>query len=142
MMRGFMLLSLFLSFTASAGIEGKLLNMFNKMGFSGHANAGKAYLDQSGGYVTGGSLFARAPVEDHRLMSFQAPSFGFGCGGIDLFTGGMSFISKEDLVNSLRAIGSNAMSYAYGLALQQVTPQIKAVIDNLQAAMQEINNAY
>ena len=49
MMRGFMLLSLCLSFTASAGIEGKLLNMFNKMGFSGHANAGKAYLDQSGG---------------------------------------------------------------------------------------------
>ena len=128
-------------YTSHAGMGDKLQGMFNKMGFASHVTGGGAYNDQKGGYITGGSLFTRAPVEDHRLMNFQAPSFGWGCGGIDLFSGSMSFISKEDLINTLRAIGSNAMSYAYGLALQQVTPQIKAVIDNLQATMQEINNA-
>lgn len=125
----------------AAGMSGRLQGLFNKMGFISHATKGGAYRDQTGGYITGGSLFARAPVEDHSVLNFQPPSFDSGCGGIDLFAGGMSFISKEDLIKTLRAIGSNAASYAYGLALQQVTPQIKAVIDNLQATMQEINNA-
>lgn len=138
----YLLMSLcFVPTISQAGMGDKLQGMFNKMGFASHVTGGGAYNDQKGGYITGGSLFTRAPVEDHRLMNFQAPSFGWGCGGIDLFSGSISFISKEDLINTLRAIGSNAMSYAYGLALQQVTPQIKAVIDNLQATMQEINNA-
>lgn len=132
---------LFWGSLAQAGMGERLEGMFRSMGFQSHATSGGAYSDQKGGYITGGSLFARAPVADNRLLNFQAPSFGWGCGGVDLFTGAISFISKEDLVNTLRAIGSNAMSYAYGLALQQVTPQIKAVIDNLQATMQEINNA-
>lgn len=127
--------------SALAGVQSKLTNVFQSLGFASNLTRGGAYRDQQGGYITGGSLFARTPATNHSLTTFQAPSFGWGCGGIDLFTGSLSFISKEDLVNTLRAIGSNAMSYAYGLALQQVTPQIKAVIDNLQATMQEINNA-
>ena len=127
--------------SAEAGLGAKLQGVFQSMGYASNVTKGGAYRDQQGGYITGGSLFARAPVANHNLANFQAPSFGWGCGGVDLFTGSISFISKEDLVNTLRTIGSNAMSYAYGLALQQVTPQIKAVIDNLQATMQEINNA-
>jgi len=127
--------------SAEAGLGAKLEGVFRNMGYATNVTKGGAYRDQQGGYITGGSLFARAPVANHSLANFQAPSFGWGCGGVDLFTGSISFISKEDLVNTLRTIGSNAMSYAYGLALQQVTPQIKAVIDNLQATMQEINNA-
>lgn len=141
-----LLLLMMCSFSEAAGgvgggVGAKLQGVFNSLGFASNVTKGGAYRDQQGGYITGGSLFARAPVTNHNLMNFQPPSFGWGCGGVDLFTGGMSFISKEDLVQTLRAIGSNAMSYAYGLALQQVTPQIKAVIDNLQATMQEINNA-
>jgi conjugative transfer pilus assembly protein TraH len=134
----FILLTLY-SLTAHAGMMARLQGLFDKAGFITHSSG--AYLDQAGGYITGGSLFARGPVENHTLVSFQPPSFGWGCGGIDLFTGSLSFISKEDLIKTLRAIGSNAASYAFSLALQQVTPQIKAVIDNLQATMQEINNA-
>lgn len=127
----------FWSFTATAGLKG----IFDKMNFMSHATRGGAYVDQAGGYITGGSFSARGESMDQTVLSFQPPSFSSGCGGIDLFMGGISFISKEKFIATLRAIGNNAASYAYGLALQQVTPQIKAVIDNLQATMQDINNA-
>ena len=57
---------------------------------------------------TGGNLTLAAPSRSYNLMSVQAPTVNAGCGGIDLHLGGFSFISKEQFVQTLRNIGSNA----------------------------------
>jgi conjugative transfer pilus assembly protein TraH len=96
-------------------------------GQSVNVTEGGAYRDQMGSYFTGGSLMTRAKAANTNLMSVQMPSFNSGCGGIDLFMGGFSFINAEAFMQMARNIGSNALSYGFSLALQTVTPQIKSI---------------
>jgi len=126
--------------TANAGVKDELQHMLNTLNYSSNVSNGAAYTDQTGGYYTGGSIFARSPVKNANVLSLSMPSLQTGCGGIDLYTGGFSFISSEQFSQMLRTIGSSATSYAFSLALQTITPQIKSVLDELFAKMQDINN--
>jgi len=53
---------------------------------------------QKRGYFTGGSFSARWPQTRDYLASFEPPRLKFGCGGIDAFMGGFSFMNFEYLV--------------------------------------------
>ena len=77
------------------------------------------------GYYTGGNLFARNQVYRSELGSIQLPSYKAGCGGIDMFTGAFSFINGNQLVQTLKGIGSNAEGLFYMIALESLTPIIK-----------------
>jgi len=68
------------------------------------------------------------------------PHYRSGCGGIDLFLGGFSYINAQAFTQLLRNIGSNAGGYAFNLALATVTPQIKSVLDELSAKVQQMTN--
>jgi conjugative transfer pilus assembly protein TraH len=126
---------------SSAGkMQSELNNVFKSMGFDSNVTEGGSFQDQKGGYYTGGSLFARTPVRTAQLMNIQAPGFKAGCGGIDIFTGGFSYLKSEHLIAMLKNIGANASSYAFNLALQTVTPQIYNVLNELNALAQEVNN--
>jgi conjugative transfer pilus assembly protein TraH len=139
--------SLILSLMASiafpsvhAGVKEDLESFFVSRGQSVNVTEGGAYRDQTGSYFTGGSIVTRAKATNTDLMSIQMPSFNSGCGGIDLFAGGFSFINAEAFMQMARNIGSNALSYGFSLALQTVTPQIKSIIDRLMAVAQDANN--
>ena len=123
-----------------AGIKNDLDGMFDKIGAVGNITKGGYYESQASGYFGGGSMFMRTPARNAELFSMQMPDFRAGCGGIDLFLGGFSFINSQNLIQMMRNIGSNAVSYAFGLALQTVSPQIKSILDELSAKMQEMNN--
>ncbi len=123
-----------------AGVKEDLEQFFISRGQSVNVTEGGAYRDQMGSYFTGGSLMTRAKATNADLMSLQMPSFNSGCGGIDLFMGGFSFINAEAFMQMARNIGSNALSYGFSLALQTVTPQIKSIIDRLMAVAQDANN--
>jgi conjugative transfer pilus assembly protein TraH len=71
-----------------------------------------AYQGQLGGYVTLGSLYVRTRPRSSGLLNIQLPSIRAGCGGIDIFGGAFSFISKEELIQLGKAIMQNASSYA------------------------------
>ncbi len=105
-----------------------------------NVTAGGGYQDQTGGFYTGGSVFARSKVNNADLFSLQMPHYRSGCGGIDLFLGGFSFINAAEFTQLLRNIGSNASGYAFNLALATVTPQIKSVLDDLSAKVHSITN--
>ncbi len=123
-----------------ANVKEDLEQFFISRGQSVNVTEGGAYHDQTGSYFTGGSLITRAKATNTDLMSIQMPSFNSGCGGIDLFAGGFSFINAEAFMQMARNIGSNALSYGFSLALQTVTPQIKSIIDRLMAVAQDANN--
>jgi conjugative transfer pilus assembly protein TraH len=127
-------------YSYASGIASELESMFNSMGGSSNFTGPGHFTDQSGGYYTGGSFYARTPVKNIDLMNVQMPAFKAGCGGIDLFTGGFSYISSEQLVKMLKSIGSSAKSYAFQLALQTVTPQIYNTLNELNALAQQVNN--
>lgn len=124
----------------AGGLTGDLQKLFSSMGGSSNSTKPSSFKDQSGGYYTGGSLFVRNKVNNTQLLNITPPSFSAGCGGIDMYTGALSFLNKDALVNTLKTIGSNATSYAFNLALQTMTPQIYNTLNELNALAQEVNN--
>jgi conjugative transfer pilus assembly protein TraH len=129
----------FISTALHADISNDLMKFFKNAGMASNVTMPSAYKDQSAGYYTGGSLSVRTGVRNAQLMSVQMPGFRGGCGGIDLWGGGFSHISSEQLVAMLKNIGSSAASYAFMLAIQSVSPKIYNIMNELNALATQIN---
>jgi conjugative transfer pilus assembly protein TraH len=126
--------------SAQASIGSDVQNFFGDINY-GNTTAPGVYEGQTAGYFTGGGIYARTPVRNYSLVNIQMPQFRAGCGGIDLFTGGFSFINSQQFVAMLRNIGSNATSLAFMLALQVVSPQIKGVLAEINDWAQKFNQS-
>lgn len=134
-----MLLTIF-SMKANAGMDSELEQFFGKFGYKTNHTPGGVYNDQSGGYYTGGRLYGRTPSRNIDFLNLQAPSFKSGCGGIDLFLGGMSHIDSKNFIEALRSIASGAAGYAFNLALQTTAPQVYNTMQKINDIAREINN--
>jgi conjugative transfer pilus assembly protein TraH len=129
----------FLFNAAYANVGSDLNKFFNDLGFNNNITTPKAFTGQEAGYYTGGSIFARTPVRDLQIMQIDVPGYRSGCGGIDLFMGGFSFIKGDQLIQVLKNVMNNAAGYAFTLALETATPQLANVMKYLQKAAGEIN---
>jgi len=114
------------------GVSNDLHNFFNGLGFDSNITGANAYKGQQAGYYTGGSAFIRNGVRNYQLMSVQLPSIQAGCGGIDIYTGGFSFISARELVDAMKNIGQNAAGYAFMLGMDTVSPMISSELHSMQ----------
>lgn len=123
---------------AAADMQQDMNDFFDSVNLVNVTSPG-VYEGQSAQYYTGGSLFWRVPQRNYNLANIQWPRARAGCGGIDLFAGGFSFINRAELVNMLRNIGSAAVSYSFMLALRTLTPQIASTIEQLQEWAQRFN---
>ena len=113
--------------------------LFDEVNAVGNVSRPAALQGQTMNIYTGGSMFMRVPNKTYQLASVIAPSWNAGCGGIDLYMGGISFINKEQFVAMLRNIGSNALGYSFKLAMQNLCPTCDNVMQALQATAQAAN---
>ncbi len=113
--------------------------LFDSINAQGNVSNPAVLQGQTMNLYTGGSLFMRMPKRTYNLSSATPPSWNAGCGGIDLFMGGFSFINKEQFVGMLRNIGSNALGYGFKLAIQNLCPTCDNVMQALQATAQQAN---
>ena len=123
---------------ANAGDNG-MQQLFDDMGAYGNVTGPGAYTAQGMNVVTGGNIFMRVPQKNVHPVSVALPSLKMGCGGIDLYAGSFSFISKSELVSMMKNIGSSAVSYAFKLALDSISPQINKTLTELQQTAQDLN---
>lgn len=130
---------LFCTGVSFADVNQELSDMFDRWGFEATATSGGAYEGQTRGYWVGGSLNARAKRKQVNLLALNPPSIKAGCGGIDYFTGAFSFINADQLVSALKAIGQNAIGYAFELALEVMAPKVHNVITKLQHFANQVN---
>jgi conjugative transfer pilus assembly protein TraH len=72
---------------------------------------------QKRGYLSAGGFSARWKTSNDYLLSVTPPRIRAGCGGIDAFWGGMSFLDPDYLVEKLERIVENAPAVALDLAL-------------------------
>jgi len=128
-----------LTSTVSADIGGDLDKYFNELGLEGNVTAPHAYEGQRAGYYTGGSIVARREVTNLHLANIQLPSLNTGCGGIDMFMGGFSFINHDQFVAALKSILSGAKSYAFNLALESATPEIANTLKHIGDQLNQVN---
>jgi conjugative transfer pilus assembly protein TraH len=125
------------SVPALADLGDEMNKFWNSLG--GSSNSNSAYMGQSTGYYTGGSIHVRAPVMQQNLMNIQPPRITAGCGGIDMFTGSFSHINMDQLIAQLKAIGANSLGYAFSLALQTTCPVCNSIMTKLQETADMIN---
>jgi len=110
----------------------KVGDWFDNMNYSNITKPG-VYEGQSARYVTLGGVSTRAPItQPFDFVNIQTPKFSAGCGGIDFYAGGFSAVDADQFVNNLRAIGQNAQSLAFMLAIQVVSPQLSGIMEKVQ----------
>lgn len=125
-----------LSSSAHAGLPQEMDKMFGSMV---NVTAPRAYIGQRRGVLSAGSLTVRNKVTNTNIISFSPPSISAGCGGIDFFAGSFSFINGEQFQELLRNVASNALGYAFELALSSMCPDCTSIINELQDKIQKIN---
>lgn len=130
--------SITLATPARADVAGAMTEFWDGIGVS-NATGPSAYMGQTAGYYTGGNLFMRTPSRNTTVATVNLPSYRAGCGGIDLFAGGFSFINSDELVALMKSIGNNAVAYSFKLALETISPMIAEQIGTLQDWIQRIN---
>ena len=134
-------LMLLLQSPAVGGIGGDLMKFFEKSGMMSNVTTPGSHKDQSAGYYSGGGLSVRSRVKNAQIATMSLPSVNAGCGGIDMFMGGFSHISKDALISALRNIGTNAAGYAFKLGIKTIAPMIDGVMEDLNALATQINQA-
>lgn len=130
-----------LSFQSIASVSSDLDNFFNGIGYASNTTSPAAFESQAAGFFGGGSLYARGQVRQYQLVQLDLPSYRAGCGGIDLFTGSMSFLSEQKLVDLGKSVMSNGGAYAVDVMLASTVPELKQVRDYLQQLEQAANHA-
>ena len=125
---------------ARAGVGRDMESLFNTLGGGANVTEASAYNSQSGGYYTGGGIYARVPSSTIQFANFQPPSYKAGCGGIDIFLGSMSYINADSLIKAMRQVMSNTVGYSFNLALQTYVPQVYNTMQKLNDIAREINN--
>ena len=99
-----------------------------------------AYDGQRAGYLSLGSLYVRTQPRNTQLASMQLPGVRAGCGGIDIYGGAFSFLSADELIETMEAIMSNAAGFAFELALESLSPSVQEVLGKLRDLQQKVNS--
>ena len=135
------LMQLGVSANTLADVSNDLNHYFNSLGFEANVTSPQVYKGQQAGYYTGGSIFARSSVRDLQIANVQLPSFSAGCGGIDLFMGGLSFIKADQMVTMMKEILNNSAGYAFNLAMESATPEIANTMKYITDMANKVNQA-
>lgn len=125
-------------FASSAGSE--LKHAFDKLGFSSNVSDSSTYSTQAAGYSAFGSVYARSEARNLQIMHIDAPGIRSGCGGIDIFAGGFSFITSDEIVRFMKSILSNGAGYALNLALETELPEMAHSMQYMQSIATKINS--
>lgn len=89
--------------------------------------------------ISGGSLSVKLQSGRVDAFGFRAPSISVGCGGIDAFFGAFSMVSKEVVVQALRAIVSGVLQYAFRVALKVLCQSCEQIMGTISDALAKAN---
>ena len=128
---------------ASADVQSEMNSYYHDMGAAQYNLTGPtAYNSQAGGYLSGGSLYARFPQKTIQPFNLQLPRASGGCGGIDIFTGSFSFVNSDQLIAMAKSIINSAKGYVFELAIHALSGLIGNVLDkNIDDLMKSVNQS-
>ena len=122
-----------------ADIKQDMEDFYNSFGVSSNVSSADVYQGQKAGYATGGSASIRNPVLRSKIATVNLPKIDAGCGGIDLYAGGFSFINNERLIENLKSIAASSAGYAFFLGVESFSPLIANQMKTLQGWSNTIN---
>jgi conjugative transfer pilus assembly protein TraH len=122
-----------------ASVEQDLSSFFDALGHTYKHKQPEASLSDASGFLGGGALHVITPEREDTLMHVEIPDYKSGCSGIDLFTGSLSYISGDKLVDLGKQVMTNGGAYAADVMLATTVPELKQVRDYLQTMVQKVN---
>lgn len=128
------------SVTSFATMDSELNHFFNNIGFAANVTKTQTYESQAAGFVALGSVYERNDVRNIQVVHVDSPGFRAGCGGIDLYAGGASFIKGEQIVEFMQSILSNGAGFAMNLALETELPEIGHSLQYMHKLANDVNN--
>ncbi len=124
---------------AFSDVQNSLVNFLDSMGYSGNATSANAYQGQEAGYYSAGSEYLRSSTSMLNLIQVSVPHINAGCGGIDIFNGGMSYVNNAQLTQFFKNTMQSASGYLFNLALKTEVPEISEALDEAQSWAEKIN---
>ena len=107
---------------------------------SSTSGAPGSYQSQQRGYYSAGSFQGRWRMSNDFLVSATPPRLNVGCGGIDLFGGGFSFMDADYLVEKFERIVQAAPAFAFDLAMQEYCKQCLSALEKLTDITDQLNS--
>ena len=114
-------------------------NFLSNIG-SGNITKPQFIKGQRANHIALGGLQYRTANEFLQPASIQLPSLNAGCGGIDFFAGGFSFIDSDQIVNFAKKVAANASGVLMQIAIETVTPMISSTMKYWQDIAKDINS--
>lgn len=109
--------------------------------FAQHTSGGPgAFESDKRDFYTAGTFTGRWRLTNDSPVTFSMPRLKVGCGGIDGFLGGMSFMDAKYLVEKAEKILQAAPAFAFDLAMDQYCKECKAIKDFLEHATNLLNS--
>lgn len=130
-----------MSLFAMPDIGHALKDFFNSVSDIGDAEQDEIYDAQRAGYAVGGRAISGRHLASHKLVKIDLPRINSGCGSIDVYMGGLSFISKERFKQLFESVRSNATGFAVHLVTEETMPIVANVTKYLQDQVSKINQA-
>ena len=122
-----------------ASVDSELKKAFDDAGVAANITGPTAFQGQAAGYYSLGNIYTRFPQRNIQPATITLPSIKAGCGGIDIFAGGFSFISADQFIALAKAVANNAIGYAFDLALTVIDPQIATTMQKIRDLANRVN---
>ena len=94
---------------------------------------------QRRGYFSGGGVAARWRTASEYPFTVSLPRINAGCGGIDAFLGGFSFMDPEYLVQKFQRTIQAAPAVAFDIALKELTKELPDSVKRIISMADQIN---
>ena len=102
--------------------------------------SGPAFLkSQKRGFASAGTASYRWKTGVDHPFTIAKPRLKSGCGGIDLFLGGASFLNADYLVDKLQSMLSAAPAIAFQIALKTMSDQAATTLSEFTAIIDRLN---
>ncbi|MDD5056520.1 MAG: conjugal transfer protein TraH [Sideroxydans sp.] len=88
----------------------------------------------------GGSAVYRTPISSIQLFNFSPPHVSAGCSGADIYMGSFSYVNKDQIVSTLKAIMNNAQGLLFQAAIEFVSPMISGLMAKFNDLAQKLNS--
>lgn len=98
------------------------------------------YRNQQRGFYSAGGFSGRYRMSNDYAVTVSPPRLEVGCGGIDLFGGGFTYLDPEFLVEKFQRIIQAAPAFAFDLAMSQYCQQCKDGMNTLTAITDQLNS--
>ena len=126
---------------ASAGLEG-LVKFASPEGAMHNVTAPQVVKDQTGGYMTGGSILLRGPrPKELQPISVQTPKLKYDActGSGDLRFGAFSYVSAKEFGAFLKNVARASGAYMLKMAIKSACPQCEDIMTYLETVARDIN---